>query len=152
VAPAGDEASERRLRQLGLVHVAFDGDAPDALVERARDALAAEPGEEDAPPAPPDQVPAQPQSDERHVLAAVWGPKGAPGRTTVAVNLAFEAVAAGGEVLLVDADTYGGVVAHTIIQKCRRSRRVMRPLAALRIHPSGRRSVPRCPRPLSSAL
>jgi Flp pilus assembly CpaE family ATPase len=114
VAPAGDEASERRLRQLGLVQVASDGDPPDALVERARDALAAEPGEEEAPPAAPDQVPALPERDARHVLAAVWGPKGAPGRTTVAVNLAFEAAATGAEVLLVDADTYGGAVAQTL--------------------------------------
>jgi Flp pilus assembly CpaE family ATPase len=44
----------------------------------------------------------------------VWGPKGAPGRTTIAVNLAFEAAAGGGEVLLVDADTYGGAVAQTL--------------------------------------
>ena len=47
----------------------------------------------------------------------MWGPKGGPGRTTVAVNLAFEAAAAGGEVLLVDADTYGGAVAHTNTQE-----------------------------------
>jgi MinD-like ATPase involved in chromosome partitioning or flagellar assembly len=114
VAPAADEASERRLRQLGLVQVAFDGDPPDALVERAREALAAEPGEEEAPPASPDQVPAPPKRDARHVLAVVWGPKGAPGRTTVAVNLAFEAAASGAEVLLVDADTYGGAVAQTL--------------------------------------
>jgi Flp pilus assembly CpaE family ATPase len=115
VAPAGDEASERRLRQLGLVQVGFDGDPPDALVERAREALAAGPGEEEAPPASPDQVPpAQPERDARHVLAAVWGPKGAPGRTTVAVNLAFEAAATGAEVLLVDADTHGGAVAQTL--------------------------------------
>jgi MinD-like ATPase involved in chromosome partitioning or flagellar assembly len=32
----------------------------------------------------------------------------------VAVNLAFEAAATGGEVLLVDADTYGGAVAQTL--------------------------------------
>ena len=118
VAPAGDEASERRLRQLGLMQVASEGDPPDALVERAQAALAAEPGaaepgEEEASP-PPGQAVTQPESDTRHVLAAVWGPKGAPGRTTVAVNLAFEAAAAGGEVLLVDADTYGGAVAQTL--------------------------------------
>jgi Flp pilus assembly CpaE family ATPase len=47
-------------------------------------------------------------------MAVVWGPKGGPGRTTVAVNLAFEAAAGGGEVLLVDADTYGGAVAQTL--------------------------------------
>ena len=114
VAPVGDENSERRLRQLGLLQVAFEGDPPDALVERARAALAAEPGEEEAPPASPDEGLVQPERDARHVLAAVWGPKGAPGRTTVAVNLAFEAATAGGEVLLVDADTYGGAVAQTL--------------------------------------
>src|SRR5215218_6734594 len=42
VASAGDEDSERRLRQLGL-HIASDTDPPDALVDRARAALAAEP-------------------------------------------------------------------------------------------------------------
>lgn len=54
-------------------------------------------------------------------VVAVWGPTGAPGRTTVAVTLAAELAAAAradGEVardartsLLVDADTYGGTVA-----------------------------------------
>ena len=125
VAPAGDEASERRLRQLGLLQIASEGDPPDALVERARAAFAAEPGGEEASPPSPDEEPSPPSSDQaaaqpgpdtRHVLAAVWGPKGAPGRTTVAVNLAFEAAAAGGEVLLADADTYGGAVAHANIQ------------------------------------
>jgi hypothetical protein len=121
VAPAGDEAGERRLRQLGLLQVASEADPPDALVDQARAALAAEPGEEEASPPSPDQVATQPERDARHVLAAVWGPKGAPGRTTVAVNLAFEAAAAGGEVLLVDADTYGGAVAQTTIQEHHRN-------------------------------
>ncbi|HXF02776.1 MAG TPA: chromosome partitioning protein [Arthrobacter sp.] len=44
-------------------------------------------------------------------LVAVWGPAGAPGRTTVAVNLAAEYAAAGQRTLLVDADTYGASVA-----------------------------------------
>ena len=33
------------------------------------------------------------------------------------MNLAFEAAAAGGEVLLVDGNTYGGAVAHANIQE-----------------------------------
>lgn len=44
-------------------------------------------------------------------IIAVWGPTGAPGRTTLAVNIAAEVAAAGAEVLLVDADTYGASVA-----------------------------------------
>ena len=88
-------------------------------MDRARAALAAEPDPDDEPPEP-DQVPAQPDGDTRRILATVWGPKGGPGRTTVAVNLAFEAAAIGGEVLLVDADTYGGAVAHATIQRSSR--------------------------------
>jgi hypothetical protein len=115
VAPAGDEASERRLRQLGIQHVASDGDPPATLVDLARAALADEPGPTDQLPDPV-EVPIQPDGDPRRVLTAVWGPKGAPGRTTVAVNLAFEATALGSEAMLVDADTYGGAVAHANIQ------------------------------------
>lgn len=47
-------------------------------------------------------------------IVAVWGPTGSPGRTTVAVNLAVELALLGREVLLVDADTYGGCVAQTL--------------------------------------
>ncbi|WP_225753686.1 hypothetical protein [Actinotalea sp. Marseille-Q4924] len=47
-------------------------------------------------------------------VVAVWGPAGAPGRTTTAVSLAAELASRspvpGEEVLLVDADTYGGAV------------------------------------------
>lgn len=45
-------------------------------------------------------------------LVAVWGPTGAPGRTTVAVNLAAELAEHGS--LLVDADTYGGTIAQLL--------------------------------------
>lgn len=43
-------------------------------------------------------------------VVAVWGPTGAPGRTTVAVNLAAELGRRGHDTLLVDADGYGGAV------------------------------------------
>ena len=48
------------------------------------------------------------------VLVAVWGPTGAPGRTTLAVNLATELSSTGAPTLLVDADTYGGCVAQVL--------------------------------------
>ncbi|HET7399999.1 MAG TPA: hypothetical protein VFJ94_15900 [Intrasporangium sp.] len=47
-------------------------------------------------------------------LVAVWGPTGAPGRTTVAVTVAAELAARGMRVVLVDADTYGGCVGQTL--------------------------------------
>jgi hypothetical protein len=117
VAPTGDEDSERRLRQLGLHHVGADTDPPAALVDLTRAALSAEPAP--SPPGPPD-APPPPTTTSRTSCSPVWGPKGAPGRTTIAVNLAFEAAPLVGEVLLVDADTYGGAVAHTNIQRTRR--------------------------------
>jgi len=45
------------------------------------------------------------------VVVGIWGPKGGTGRTTVAVNLAWELAFQGAECVLVDADTYGGSVA-----------------------------------------
>ncbi|MGR2753222.1 AAA family ATPase [Agromyces arachidis] len=47
-------------------------------------------------------------------VVAVWGPGGAPGRTTVAVNVAAELAASGHRVALVDADPYGGAVAPSL--------------------------------------
>lgn len=44
-------------------------------------------------------------------IIAVWGPTGAPGRTTIASALAREFALAGLETLLVDADSYGGAIA-----------------------------------------
>jgi MinD-like ATPase involved in chromosome partitioning or flagellar assembly len=50
----------------------------------------------------------------RAPVIAVWGPTGAPGRTTIATTLAAELAGRGTEVLLVDADTYGGCVAQAL--------------------------------------
>jgi MinD-like ATPase involved in chromosome partitioning or flagellar assembly len=44
-------------------------------------------------------------------VIAVWGPTGAPGRTSIAINLATELMLKGHRTLLVDADTYGGSIA-----------------------------------------
>ena len=55
-----------------------------------------------------------PRGPERAPVVAVWGPTGAPGRTVVATTLAAELASRGVEVLLVDADTYGGCVAQSL--------------------------------------
>lgn len=47
-------------------------------------------------------------------IVAVWGPTGAPGRSTVAANMAGELAALGREVLLVDIDVYGGSLAQLL--------------------------------------
>lgn len=44
-------------------------------------------------------------------VLVVWGPAGAPGRTTVAVNIAAELAMEGRRVALLDADSYGASVA-----------------------------------------
>jgi Flp pilus assembly CpaE family ATPase len=55
-----------------------------------------------------------PDGERERRLVVVWGPKGAPGRTTIAINLAFESSQLAGETLLVDADAYGGAIAQTL--------------------------------------
>jgi MinD-like ATPase involved in chromosome partitioning or flagellar assembly len=52
--------------------------------------------------------------DNPGVIIAVWGPAGAPGRTTVALNLASELARLGQPTVLVDADTYGGCIAQSL--------------------------------------
>jgi len=137
VAPTDDEPTELRLRQLGAAGVARAHDPPDRMLALAEEAAAsgrpadADPtaGQTDLPPAPTPtgtagpprpQAPAPagpplipPAADAGRVIA-VWGPKGAPGRTTVTVNLAFELARLGEDTLLVDADTYGGSVAQAL--------------------------------------
>ena len=47
-------------------------------------------------------------------VIAVWGPAGAPGRTTLAINIAAEIAAAGHTVALADVDTYSGSIAPSL--------------------------------------
>jgi MinD-like ATPase involved in chromosome partitioning or flagellar assembly len=156
VYPPGEEAAERRLRQLNVdVVVTVDassdvlasavvkrsaaatstgseGGGPDSTlvagpVDRDRDGLRhgdRTPGD-DAPWQPAGAQPAAAESRpgrehdwtdglDRGRVVAVWGPGGAPGRTTVAVTVAAELASRGDPVLLVDADTYGGSVAQVL--------------------------------------
>lgn len=55
------------------------------------------------------EVRARPQNSR---VIAVWGPVGAPGRSTVAMGLADRVAAAGSSAVLIDADVYGGVLAN----------------------------------------
>ena len=122
----GDEEAETRLRQLGVVHV-LSADSPPTDISAA---VSAALGEQEAGidvgaagwsqplealpgvDVPVDSGPAVEPGSGR--LVAVWGPTGAPGRTTVAVNVAAELAASGVPTLLADADVYGGVVAQLL--------------------------------------
>jgi MinD-like ATPase involved in chromosome partitioning or flagellar assembly len=129
---SGSSEAESRLRQLGIRHV-LAADAGPALISAEVTTAVAEGvvtggreplqlGYAEPRAALPD-VPAfdggdddagTQRSDAVGRVVAVWGPTGAPGRTTVAVTLATEAARLGCVSLLADADCYGGVVAQLL--------------------------------------
>jgi MinD-like ATPase involved in chromosome partitioning or flagellar assembly len=117
----GDERAADRLRQLG-VHRVLPADAePEAIAAALREAVASAgaPGRDVADPRaalPVLGAPVEPEDRPagRGRVVAVWGPTGAPGRTTVAVGVADEAARLGVSSLLVDADVYGGVIAQML--------------------------------------
>lgn len=140
----GDEEAERRLRQLGVSRVVAGSAGLAELeaaltaghppTDAALDALERDlvedvpgygPGDDghDVPaPSGTDDL-GSPSSDDlpgegveagAGRVVAVWGPTGAPGRTTIAVTLATELAGLGVPTVLVDADTYGGSVAQAL--------------------------------------
>ncbi|MET3803699.1 Flp pilus assembly CpaE family ATPase [Nakamurella sp. UYEF19] len=130
IYPAGDDRVRGRLERIGIGTLIADDVGAPALLDAARAAVAelaagrsgaaahrmlADPRAALPSGDPLAQVPipqvakADPPPQGR--VVAVWGPVGAPGRTTLAGNLAVETAAAGGPTLLVDADVYGGVLA-----------------------------------------
>ncbi|MGI8699259.1 MAG: AAA family ATPase [Mycobacteriales bacterium] len=132
LVPPGDEDADRRLRQLGVAAV-LAADSGPALISAAvvqavsvvhlavtdggarhqyGDPRAALPILPESPPPGAAGLPDRPAGRGR--VVAVWGPTGAPGRTTVAVGLAAELARLGTATLLVDADVYGGVVAQVV--------------------------------------
>ncbi|QZY28455.1 AAA family ATPase [Nocardioides coralli] len=102
--PAGDGAATRATR-IGIRAVVAD----DELDQLAEVVAAGEEVEDvvalDEPAADPPRQPGR--------VVVVWGPAGAPGRTTLAVGLAAE-LARERRTVLVDADPYGGAVAQQL--------------------------------------
>lgn len=111
VALEGDEISGRKLHALDLAVVTIPGDDLDAAV--AALARAAEDPRPSAWGYSGEGIDTAGHTDHLAPgrLVTVWGPTGAPGRTSVAVALADESARAGVPALLVDADTHGGAVA-----------------------------------------
>ena len=111
VALDGDDISARTLRALDVAVVTLPGDDLDltvaALARAVEDPRPTAWEYSDVGAASPGSV--HPPAVGR--LITVWGPTGAPGRTSVAVALADESARAGVPALLVDADTHGGAVA-----------------------------------------
>ena len=56
----------------------------------------------------------EPPESRKGRILAVWGPKGSPGRTTIAIELAHQLASGGEQVVLVDADAYGGDVVQAL--------------------------------------
>lgn len=107
----GDEAGARSLQSLDVPVIYVSIDDVDLAVAAIARAV-----ESPMPPMPMPMHSAPANVDKEHrdgagTLLAVWGPTGAPGRTSVAIGLADELARSGIPALLVDADTYGGAVA-----------------------------------------
>jgi MinD-like ATPase involved in chromosome partitioning or flagellar assembly len=101
--PSSPDAADH-LRSLGIEDLLPATADAKAIANAAADAASKAPEHETPRPL----APFTPGREGK--IVAVWGPTGAPGRTTIAVNIAAE-LAARCEALLVDADTYGGAVA-----------------------------------------
>ncbi|MGZ5399597.1 MAG: AAA family ATPase [Nocardioides sp.] len=108
VLPGGHDLDAAALRATRIgVRVLVGDHELDALPDRV---AAGEEPDRTLDRAVPDQpVPARTPGR----VVAVWGPSGAPGRTTLAVGLAAE-LARGRRTILVDADPWGGSVAQQL--------------------------------------
>ena len=140
IYPPGDEMAELHLRQLGI-SIVIPADASGEVIQAALDALDAvelQPGSPSgwlpqelgpaaagSPASVKEPARRRPESgtsgltgadhqDGVGAIVAVWGPAGAPGRTTVALNVASELARLGQPTVLVDADTYGGCIAQSL--------------------------------------
>jgi MinD-like ATPase involved in chromosome partitioning or flagellar assembly len=114
VVPAGapGEAARLRATRIGLPTLVDEGDLsslPGVLTEPA-EVPAPRTGPEAASYPSVDGPAAEAPPVEPGRVVAVWGPAGAPGRTTLAVGLGAELARRRLRTVLVDADPYGGAV------------------------------------------
>ncbi|GGO89372.1 pilus biosynthesis protein CpaE [Nocardioides phosphati] len=110
VLPEGHPDSAERVRRLGVRH------ATTAAQVAGLPLLVRAAGSEVTPATAgaPEVVVASDAAPAAGRSVAVWGPAGAPGRTTVALGVAGELAARGRSPLLVDADPWGGAVAQRL--------------------------------------
>jgi MinD-like ATPase involved in chromosome partitioning or flagellar assembly len=113
VATTERDAALQRARQLGIRAV-VDG----RQLDRLADAVLAAGREQPTrlrPAAAQSAAPAAPAAGPGAGRAvAVWGPTGAPGRTTVALGIAGELARRGADPLVLDVDPWGGAVAQHV--------------------------------------
>ncbi len=110
VGVAATDDDRRHAASLGLHEVA-DAASPWSVFESMLSGSAT--SARDDTPASSGESEAEPEAVRGRVIT-VWGPGGAPGRTTTAVTIASELAAAGQRVVLVDADTHGAAIAPTL--------------------------------------
>jgi len=106
----GGHEDAARLRRLDASGV-LDADGLAVVAEAVRAAADQVDQQPEVPPVTDKTGENVPRAPETGCIAAVWGPAGAPGRTTVAVGVAAELARRGHDTLLVDADPYAGAVA-----------------------------------------
>ena len=112
--PSGPEAAEH-LRGLGiedLIPADADAESLAAVVTAVVTAAARRAPDRELAVASASRIPAVAPLT-RGAVIAVWGPAGAPGRTTLAAAMAYD-LAQRESVILVDVDTYGGAIAQTL--------------------------------------
>ncbi len=110
VAVVSGGIAERDQGRLRAHRIGIAALVADSELDGLGDAVTAE--DDDEVPGPLEETPIgdPPAPVERGRVVVVWGPQGAPGRTTVATGLAGALAERGLGTVLVDADPYGGAV------------------------------------------
>lgn len=111
VVPAGSmDAGRVHASRIGVAALVADDDL-DSLAGMVNRTEPTVPAEAVAAPMPPAYAVPPPVSGR---VIAVWGPAGAPGRSTVAAGIAGELARRRQRTVLVDADPYGGSIAQQL--------------------------------------